>query len=147
MAQIQGDEQLGPAPIQNKMLDMGGLPDRYWALWFQNIFKRLGNLTSASGTWTPTFGSISGVINASGSWRSIGNQVFWQVVLAVPGSADLTGGHFDLPVQAATPGTFAAVRTDVFQDFGNGVVTGVTGYLPAIAFSSGTVVLSGRYVR
>lgn len=143
----QGDEKLSPAPITTPMLDTQGLPARVWTMWFQNIFKRLGNLTSESGTWTPTFASITGVITAAGSWRSIGNQVFWQIVLTAPGSVDLTGGNFDLPVQAATPGTFAAVRTDVFQDFGNGLVAGVTGYLPSIAFSAGTIVLSGRYVR
>jgi hypothetical protein len=143
----QSDDRLSPAPITTPMLGIQGLPAQIWILWFQNIFKRLGVLTSESGTWTPTFASTSGIFTADGSWRSIGNQLFWQVVITATGAVDLTGGSFNLPIQAVFPSSLSAVRTDSFQDFGNGSVSGVTANLPPIVFSAGTVVLSGRYVR
>lgn len=143
----QPDNNLSPAPITTPLIGFQGLPAQIWILWFQSIYKLLSNLISESGSWTPVFASTQGSINASGIWRAIGNLVFWQVTLTATGQANLAGGSFNIPIQAAEPNSFSAVRTDAYQDFGNGMVSGVTGYLPAAQFSDGTVVLSGWYTK
>ena len=104
-----------------------------------------------SGTWMPTLSGATetGAVNYSGWWKSIGEELFWEVEIdATAGTVTFTAAQItNMPHLAVRPGTFATVNTSVYADYGNGMVAGNTAYLPNFTLTSAKAILSGRYVK
>jgi hypothetical protein len=85
----------------------------------------------------------------AGWWKSIGEEVFWEVeVDASAGAVTFTGGQItNMPQAASRPGAFAAVNTSAYADHGNGMVSGSAAYLPNFTLTAAKAILSGRYVK
>lgn len=102
------------------------------------------------GTWIPALSGASetGTVNYSGWWKSIGEELFWEVqVDATAGAVTFTAAQItNMPQTASRPGTFASVNTSVYADYGNGMVAGNTASLPNFTLTSAKAILSGRYV-
>ncbi|NUQ28346.1 MAG: hypothetical protein HOQ35_07520 [Acidobacteriaceae bacterium] len=103
------------------------------------------------GTWTPTLSGAfeTGTVNYAGWWKSIGEELFWEVEIdASAGASTFTGAQItNMPQSTTRPGAFAAVNTSVYADYGNGMVAGNTAYLPNFTLTSAKAILSGRYVK
>jgi hypothetical protein len=88
-------------------------------------------------------------VNYSGWWKSIGEELFWEVEIdATAGTVTFTAAQITNMPQAATrPGTFAAVNTSAYADYGSGMVTGNVAFLPNFTLTATKAILSGRYVK
>lgn len=108
-------------------------------------------LAPGNGSWTPSFtgAAETGVVVYAGTWKSIGEELFWEVVIeASAGSVAFSSAEItNMPIAASRPGTFAAVSTSAYADHGNGVVVATSAFVPNFTLTSGTAVLSGRYIR
>jgi len=106
---------------------------------------------SDSGTWIPTLSGASetGTVNYSGWWKSIGEELFWEIeVDATAGAVTVTSAQItNMPQTAARPGSFAAVNTSAYADYGNGMVSANIAYLPNFTLTAAKAILSGRYVK
>ena len=102
------------------------------------------------GTWTPTFlgATVTGAVAYMGSWKSIGGELFWQVLVdATGGSVEFAAATMDVPVPAAIPGVFSAVNTTAYADYGGGLVLGSMASLPNFTLTAQAGLLAGRYQR
>ncbi|MGO4212171.1 hypothetical protein AB4Y89_21620 [Terriglobus sp. 2YAB30_2] len=104
-----------------------------------------------SGTWAPTLigAAETGAVNYAGWWKSIGEELFWEVEIdATVGTVTFTAAQItNMPQPTTRPGAFAAVNTSAYADYGNGMVAGNTAYLPNFTLTSAKAIFSGRYVK
>lgn len=106
---------------------------------------------AASGTWTPALSGAreTGMVNYSGWWKSIGEELFWEVEAdATAGAVTFTAAQItNMPHTAVRTGAFAVVNISTYADYGNGMVSGNTAYLPNFTLTAAKAILSGRYVK
>jgi len=105
------------------------------------------NAGGASGAWTPAFAGVAGSPIATGYWKTIGNEVFWECIVdSAGGTAVFTSAQLtNMPFAASRPGTFAVVNVVSYHDYGNGFVSGSAATIPSFSLTNEVAIFSGRY--
>lgn len=155
MADIKPESTvLAPAPTRTPMVDSKGIITAPWVMFLQKIHMRVGGsyslpVGSTAGAWTPVISGGSGNANFQTSYLTLGNQLFFDVIIdALDSTFGISGGSITLPFPALSPGTVTAINLDPsapYHDFGNGRIVDGNAFPPDFSIDHQKALLSGRY--
>lgn len=137
------------------MLDANGLITSPWLMWMTKLIQRAGGnyslpIGSTSGSWVAVFTGGIGSAIFQANYMTLGNQLFWDIVIDASSSAfGMSNGSVTLPVPALAPGTMSAINLDPaapYHDFGNGRIVDGFAFPPDFSIDHQKALLSGRYM-